>query len=393
MILLSLLTASLLAPSTPKLHVSSRFLVDAFGHKVNLHGYMQPGDSWFSGEGHNFVNPNDFTDLTKVASSLNFINAVADLLSDPSPRYGQNHGWYCDYVRYIGDGNGVGNFAPGWDVNGKLTKPEQFQAWMDNLIVPYVRHCRSRGLYVVLVGNPSEAFPLGKDGKPDTTRNMSRQYQANLIRFWKAVAAHPGIKSADNVQFEICNEPIAIESSFGKNDWRSGNDTSFHAITAFMQPVVDAIRSTGADNVVWVPGLGWQGEAQGWGKYPVEGKNIGYAAHFYPAYGGVKDNPEAVRRQWASNYKPAADIAPLILTEMFWNPNSGHGYEDLWNAHTNGFGNAVKACIDEQGNVSYNVGMLGDLLANLKEGLAKTTLGTSEGTQAMWKWYPQYRSR
>jgi hypothetical protein len=391
MIVSTLLMAGLtLVSPTPRLYVSGRFLCDPGGRKVNLHGYMQPGESWFNGEGRNFPNPKDYTDPASVAPALAYYEAVSDILSDRSPRDNVPGGWCCTFVRYICDGNGVSNFAPGWDAAGELSKPEQFQGWMSNLLVPYVRHCRSKGLYVVLLGNPSETFPLGKDGKPDTTRNMSRQYQKNLIRFWTAVASNPAIRSAENVQFEICNEPIAIESSFGSNDWRSGNDASERAITNFMQPVVDAIRATGAENVVWVPGLGWQGEAAGWAKYPIRGRNVGYAVHFYPAYGGVKDDPAAVRRLWESNYKPAADVAPMIITEMFWNPNKGVGYEGLWNAHTAGFGNAVKGCIDDQGNVSFVVGMVGDLFANLKDGLAKATPSMTEGARAVRDWFPKY---
>jgi endoglucanase len=258
--------------------------------------------------------------------------------------------------------------------------------------VPFIDHCRTRGLYVVLVGNPSETLPAGDDGKPDPGRNMTRQYQQNLIEFWTAVASHPGIRSADNVHFEICNEPLAIETSFGAGDWGMGNDSYDQAITRFMQPVVDAIRGQGADNVVWVPGLGRQGQYAGFAAHPVGGGNIGYAAHVYPAYGGAHDDPVAVSRLWKRNYKPAADRCPMIITEMFWNPDSGEDYQGLWNAHTSGFGNAMRACIDKQGNVSFQTGMIGDMLADLAKGLANATLSNTEGGQAAFDWYASYQN-
>jgi len=376
---------------TPKLHVTGRFLQDSNGKNVTLYGYMQPAASWFNGEGHNYADPKDFTDPAKVAPALNYYNAVANIMSDPRPRYGQNHGWYCSYVRFIGDGSAPENFGPGWDAEGKLARPEQFKAWLDNVVVPYVNHCRTRGLYVILVGNPSEAFPPGKDGKPDHGHNMTQQYQQNLITFWTAVASHPGLKSADNVHFEICNEPVAIESSFGKGDWGMGNDAYDQAITKFMQPVADAIRAQGADNIIWIPGLGWQGQYAGFAKYPVNGGNIGYAAHIYPAYGGSHDNATKVRNLWNTNYKPAADKAPMIITELAWSPNSGQGYQGLFNASTAGFGNAVRTMFDQQGNVSFQVGMVGDLFDNLKAGLANTTLGSPQGTQAAFQWFPSYK--
>ena len=377
---------------TPVLHVQGRFLQDPDGKKVTLHGYMQPGASWFNGQGRNFQQPGDYTSHSNVAAALHYYEAVADILSDPSPRYGQSHGWYCSYVRFIGDGSSVSNFAPGWDAAGDLSKPDQFSGWIENVVVPYIAYCQSRGLYVVLVGNPSETFPPGKDGKPDTTRNMSRQYQENLTRFWTTIASNPAIKNAPNVQFEICNEPIAIETHFGANDWGSGNDAYYRAIATFMQPIVDAIRAQGAGNIIWIPGLGWQGQYAGFAIYPVKGKNIGYAAHVYPAYGGAHDDVAKVKKLWDSNYKPCADRFPMIITEMSWNPNNGKGYQDLWNAHTSGFGDAIRACIDTESNVSFNIGMVGDMFGNLEAGLPNATLGDSEGTRAAWEWYPSYKS-
>jgi len=373
---------------TPKLHVSGRFLQDPNGKNVTLHGYMQPGASWFNGEGRNFAEPSDYTDPANVASALKYYNTVADTLSHTGPLYGQSHGWYSSFVRFIGDGSGPANFAPGWDTaTGTLKNPVQFDGWLKNVVVPYVTHCRADGLYVVLCGNPSETFP-----GDDKTRNMTEQYQKNLIAYWKTVASYPGIKNADNVMFEICNEPIAIETKFGANDWRSGSDAQWAALAAFMQPIADAIREQGADNVIWIPGLGWQGEYQGFASHPIHGKNIGYAAHVYPAYGGAHDDPAKVSKTWASNYKPCADMAPMIITEMMWTPNAGKGYEDLWNAHTAGFGNAIKAAMDTQGNVSYVVGMTGDVLGNLKSGFAEATLGSAEGVQAAFAWWPAYQA-
>lgn len=377
--------AAAVGDQTPPLHVTGRFLENPSGKIINLHGYMQPGSSWFNGEGHNYRQPNDFTNPVNVAPALAFYDRVADIMSHHGPMYGARHGWYCNFVRFIGDGSAPENFAPGWDANGNLTYPGQFIGWIDNEVVPFVNHCRANGMYVVLVGNPSEIFPGG-----DHTRNMTQQYQQNLIAFWKAVASNPGIRNADNVMFEICNEPIANETSFGTNDWGSGNDAHWIAITDFMQPIVDAIRQQGSKNVVWIPGLGWQGEYAGFANHPVLGSNVGYAAHVYPGYGGAHDDPALVDKLWASNYKPCADKSPMIITEMAWSPNDGEGYKDLWNAHTVGFGNAIKRCIDTQGNVSYLVGMTGDHFPNIDKGLTVTQQSTSESSRAVFEWFAQY---
>lgn len=369
----------------PKLHVSGRFLQDANGNNVLLHGYMQPADSWFNGEGHNFANPTDYTNTSNVAPALNFYNAVADILSRTTSQYGYNHGWTASFVRFIGDGNRVSNFAPGWDASGNLANSTQFNAWIQNVLVPYINHCRADGLYVVICGNPSVAYPGG-----DAAKNMTSQYQQNLIKFWTALASNASLRSADNVLFEICNEPITIETSFGANNWGSGSDAYWAALTNFMQPIVNAIRNQNADNIILIPGLGYQGEYQGFPSHPLIGGNIGYAAHVYPAYGNVHDNATAVANLWNRNYKPAADQLPMVITEMMWFPNNGVGYQDLFNGSTAGFGNAIKSSIDNQGNVSYLIGMVGDLFANLNNGLANTTLSTQQGTQAAFSWWTTY---
>jgi hypothetical protein len=157
---------------TPKLHVTGRFLQDPNGKNVTLLGYMQPGSNWFNGRGKLYPNPKDYTDPTNVAPALNHYKAVADILSDPRPRYGRPHGWFNSYVRYIADGNGPENFGPGWDYEGNLAKPEQFKGWMDNVVVPFANHCRSRGLY--LTSFWSEIRPKRSRSKPTASPTKTR---------------------------------------------------------------------------------------------------------------------------------------------------------------------------------------------------------------------------
>jgi endoglucanase len=138
---------------TPKLHVTNRFLQDPTGKSVLLHGYFQPQASWFNGEGNRYANPTDYTSTANVAGCLNFLRDAATVMSDTTPKYGRTHGWYSSFVRIIGDGSSPENFAPGWNASGQLANSAQFNGWINNLLVPYINHCRSRGLYVVICGN------------------------------------------------------------------------------------------------------------------------------------------------------------------------------------------------------------------------------------------------
>ena len=367
-----------------KLHVAGRFLQNSSGSNVLLHGYMMAGDSWFNGEGHLFSNPSNYASPANCAGMLTGYNGIADILSNPNSLYGYNHGWCCSFVRTAGNGTSSG-FAPGWDTNGVLTNPAQFNGWITNVMVPWVSHCRADGLYVVICGGPSQTYPAG-----DTTRNMTQQFQTNLITYWTNVASY--FKNSDNVMFEICNEPINIESSFGANNWAITGNSYFAALTNFMQPIVNAIRSTGDDHILLVPSLGWQGQCQGFAGYPIMGTNIAYSGHLYPSYGSVFDSGTAVTNFWNSNYKPCADKYPLVITEMVWSPNDGTGYQNLWNGSTAGFGIATKGCIDKQGNVSYELGFVEDLLTNLTSGsLVNATLNTNmQSTPAAFDWFAQY---
>ena len=364
--------------ATPKLHVSGRFLQDPSGKNVLLHGWMQPTETWFNGGGRWYSNPSDWTNPSNVAGFLNYMKAAATVMSDTSPKYGRDYGWYCSFVRVNTDAIG------GWTQQDGLVNPTQFNGWIQNFIVPYADHLRQRGLYLVL----SATGPINTPN--NGTRNAGVVEQQRLITFWQTVAGAPGVKSADNIMFELMNEPVDIESSPGNGDWGNHQAKYFEAFRNWIQPVINAIRNTGADNVIWVPTLEWQGSPYQHALYPFTGTNCGIACHFYPAYGGVFDNPTKVQNLWNSQYKPAADLWPMIITECFWFPMPDDPW-NLCNGTTAGFGNAIKKAMDNQGNVSFLVGFLGDLLDNLNNSLpAGCSLSSREGAQAYFDWLPTY---
>jgi hypothetical protein len=367
---------------TPPLHVEGNQLKDPTGKSVLLHGWMQPTETWFNGGGRRFSNPTNWTSEANVAGMLNFLKDAATVMSDTTPRYGQNHGWYASFVRINTDHIG------GWTSESGLVNPEQFDGWINNFLVPYVEHLKSRGLYLVLCATGPIVVNVGGND----SRNTNPGTQERLLKFWSTVANAPGIKNADNVMFELMNEPVAIETVAGNGNWGHGRAAFWEPFQKWMQPIIDTVRSTGANNVIWVPTLGWQGEPHGWVQYPFTGTNIGIAAHLYPAYGGGVHNDHAkMQTLWNNSYKPAADIWPMIITEMMWFPYEGTGYDNLFRGTTEGFGNAARNVIDTQGNVSYLVGFLSDLLVNLWESSPEDcTLGTHEGAQSYFQWLPEY---
>ena len=363
---------------TPQLHIEGNKLKDPTGKEVLLHGWMQPTASWFSGGGRWYNDPSNWKDTNNVAGFLNFMNEIADLMSDTSPRYGQNHGWYTNFVRMNTDAIG------GWTQQAGLLDTSQFDAWINNFIIPYAKHLESRGLYLVL----SATGPINT---PDNgTHNAGVTEQQRLRTFWSRLANTPGVKSANNIMFELMNEPVDIESSPGNGDWGNHQNKYFEAFTNWVQPIIDDIRNTGAENIIWVPTLEWQGSPYQWDLYPFTGTNIGVACHYYPAYGGVFDNPTAVQDLWDRQYKPAADRWPMIITELFWTPYPDDPW-NLVNGSSEGFGNAIKKAMDNQGNVSYIVGFLSDLLDNLNDSRpADCDLSPREGARSFFNWQPTY---
>lgn len=363
---------------TPPLHIHGNKLKDPAGNDVLIHGWMQPTSNWFNGRGRWYSDPNNWTNTENIRPMLEYLNEVATVMTDTTPKYGRNHGWYASFVRMNTDAIG------GWDAARGLYDTTQFNGWLRNFIVPYANHLKTRGLYFVL----SATGPINTPN--NGSRNAGVVEQQRLITFWRTVANFPGIKDADNIQFELMNEPVEIESVPGNGQWGMQSSVYFEAFTRWMQPVIDVIRATGATNVIWVPTLEWQGSPHQWVEFPFTGTNIGVAVHFYPAYGDVRDNATRLQNLWDRSYKPAADRWPMIITEMFWTPYPDD-YWNLVNGSTNGFGNNIKRAIDNQGNVSYMVGFIGDLLDEFETRPSQARLlEEREGTPAYFSWLPAY---
>lgn len=363
---------------TPPLHVEGNKLKDPTGKDVLLHGWMQPTSNWFNGEGKWYSDPSNWKDPSNVLGFMNYLKEVATLMTDTTPKYSQTHGWYTSFVRMNTDAVG------GWTNQAGLIDTTQFDAWISNFIVPYAKFLSTRGLYLVLSATGPMTVP---------DESLTPKCQQRFLTFWKRVANAPGVKNADNIMFELMNEPVTIESSFGAGDWGNHEAKYYQAFTKWLQPIIDAVRNTGANNVIWVPTLEWQGTPHQWVQYPFSGTNIGVAAHYYPAYGGVFDNATKIQELWNKQYKPAADRWPMIITELFWTPYPSDPM-NLVNGKSAVFGNAIKKAMDNQGNVSYIVGFIGDLLENLTKSRPKScTLSPREGAQSYFQWQPSYASQ
>lgn len=340
-----LCTSALFAGPIPKLHVEGRYLKDPHGNTVNLHGVAITPSPWFNGCGAGTCRWSNYD----VAGCLTYNYSVMDKLTDTIS------GWYLNYIRL--------HIDPYWTNDGNTTGEsdiskfsfEKLKTTITNVIVPLIAHAKSRGMYVIL--RPPGVCP--------DTISVGGPYYKYLLKVWGYLTSRPELRNADNVMFELANEPITIRL----NDGTYGNNSQAHfdQMKLFFQAIVDTIRSSGAQNVLWIPGTGWQSQYKGYAVNPITGNNIGYAVHIYPGFLNGGPDYAAFKAGWNENVKPVADFAPIAVTETDWSPQAGidangkaynlgtWGTGTTGTAQSPGFGYNLKRILDESGNVSWNL--------------------------------------
>jgi hypothetical protein len=156
----------------------------------------------------------------------------------------------------------------------------------------------------------------------------------NSPAFWKSVAAT--FQDDLGVLFDIFNEPFLGSGNIvgGTDPWQclqSGCTAQLQGslsgtyTTAGTQALVDAVRSTGARNVVMVPGLGYTGDLPGWLAHkPSDATgNTAASVHIYNFSGC----PDAAC--FDMKYQAVAQSVPIITGEIGEN-DCAHGFVDAY---------------------------------------------------------------
>ena len=368
------------------LHVEGQFLVDGKGIRHNLHGFAQTFSPWFNEQGSKWNNYD-------VNGCLNYNKGIIDKI--------MNAGWKMTFVRQHMD--------PYWsNTPGQSTKGEndisafnfeRFKKYLDEVFVPMAEYAISKGLYVVM--RPPGVCPHDIQ--------VGDAYHQYLKKVWGYVAQHPKLKDNGCVMFELANEPVSIVGSDDKNK----------LITQFMQEIVDTIRFH-TNNVVLVPGLGWQSSYAGFAKYPVEGENVGYAVHCYPGWynsgheGEVDVTYSDFKKGWSQQILPIAVKAPIVVTEMDWGPKKyspshkdsqgnevfdtrcSFAFANTGTAGGGGFGANFHLIVDDTCNVSWLLFTGGELLAKYDDSLpdGNTFLTDPEACpRPCFRWYQEYATQ
>lgn len=355
----------------PKLHVDGRYLKDNSGHIVNLHGFAQTYSPWFNEQN------TKWTDYD-VNGCLSYNKGIIDKILGA--------GWKINFVRMHMD--------PYWSntpgCTGRMEgeecfNEERFKKYLDDVFVPMAEYAISKGLYVVM--RPPGVCPEHIE--------IGGVYHKYLIKVWGIVSRHPKLKNHPNIMFELANEPIDILGPDGT--YGAGTQGHFDNLKKYFQTITDTIRVS-ADNILWVPGLGYQSLYSGFSLNPIEGDNIGYAVHVYPGWFNSGHGYDAFQSGWDNQVRPVADFAPVMVTEMDWAPekyNKSWGKDITGIAGGEGFGANFKKITDECGNVSWLIFTGQELLAQFGNPAApadvKDFLTDPEACPwPVYHWYEQY---
>jgi endoglucanase len=276
-------TASAPAPELSVGAFGSR-LVDATGATVQLRGVNRSGTQYACSEGWGiFDGPSDQASIDAIKSWK--ANSVRVSLNDA-----------C----WLGI-NGVPSSYSG----------ANYQA----AIKAYVNRLVSSGLYVILdlhFANPGPSL------QPDQVPMPSRDHD---LTFWSSVAST--FKSNPAVLFDLFNEPYPDGNRNTAAAWTCIRDggtcpgVSYPA--AGSQEMLNAIRSTGARNVVLVGGPQYAGDVGQWSQYqPTDpAGQLAASIHIYYDSAASPDwSPCYLQSCWDSTVAPLALRIPVVIGEF-----------------------------------------------------------------------------
>ena len=191
---------------------------------------------------------------------------------------------------------------------------------------------------------------------PDNRVARKQQLMADAdhsLPFWISVAS--AFKSNPFVLFELYNEPHLggyAPTGADWDCWLNGCTVASHRTkwqTAGMQSLVDAVRATGAKQIVIVNGLSWANNLTGWLRYrpndPLRNMAAGFHVHDNP--GQLFLSPSAWRQDLApvraAGYPVIAteiagpkDDVQIVSTFSKWANQNGISYIGWSNQYTNG---------------------------------------------------------
>jgi endoglucanase len=277
------------AVTAPQLHVSGSTLVDASGQRVVLHGVDRSGTEYECVQGNGiFDGPSDQASITAMKNVG--INVVRIPLNEAC--------W-----------NGESYVNPAYAGANYQTAIESYVNLLNsNGIVAIVELHWTDGLYTGNSAGCSSAEAICQKPMPDS---------AESVPFWSSVAST--FKGNDAVIFDLFNEPYpdrALPSETAAwQCWLNGGASCTAGISypvAGMQTLVNAVRATGANNVIMLGGLAYSNDLTQWLTYKPTDPDGNLAA----AWHSYNFNACDTQSCWTSQISPVIAQVPLIAGEI-----------------------------------------------------------------------------
>ena len=270
------------AASAPTgLHVSGNTILDGANQPLRLLGVDRSGTEYACIQGWGiFDGPNDAASVQAIAN------------------------WHTNAVRVpLNEDCWLG-------INGASSSTSG--ATYRQAISNYVSLLNQNGLAAVL------DLHWNAPGGSQSTGQMQMADADHAPAFWSSVAST--FKGNSSVVFDLYNEPHDISWSC----WRDGGSCSGVSYqVAGMQSLLNAVRGTGATNVVLAGGLGYAGDLSQWLAYePSDPQhNLGASWHVYNFSGCNTSSC------WDSTVAPVAQKVPVVVGEIGEN-DCAHGFVD-----------------------------------------------------------------
>ncbi len=280
-------SATHLLVGAPALHVSGNHLVSADGTRVVLRGVDRSGTEYECVQGRGiFDGPSGQASITGMRTWD--INAVRVPLNEA-----------C------------------WDGESYVDAAYAGRAYQ-HAIEAYVNLLTSSGLVAVLDLHWTDGSYTGPGAACASALAVCQKPMPDesAIGFWKSVAG--AFKGNDAVIFDLFNEPYPESADHGNETqgwrcWRyGGRCAGIGYRVAGMQSLVNAVRSTGADNVIMVGGLAWANDLTRWLAYQPADPDHDLIASWH----SYNFNACNVRSCWISQVARVIARVPVVAGEI-----------------------------------------------------------------------------
>jgi Cellulase (glycosyl hydrolase family 5)/Ricin-type beta-trefoil lectin domain len=290
-----LAAATAVTPAAPQLQVSGSKLVSN-GSQVILHGVDRSGTEYMCVNGDGFFDgPNDQASITAIKSWGSAVNAVRVPLNEDCWNGSSNVGSAYSGANYI------------------------------NAIKSYVNLLNSNGLVAILDLHWTDGVYTGNSSgcsSFNATCQKPMPDAAEAIPFWKSVAST--FKGNDAVIFDLFNEPYASRATgsttTGWQCWESGGTCpGIGYQVAGMQQMVNAVRSTGANNVLMLGGEEYSNDLSSWLQYEPSDPDHDLVASWH----SYNFNGCSNQSCWNSQIAPVIAKVPVVAGEIGENDCAG----------------------------------------------------------------------